>query len=271
MIATAAQRLKSLTPALVPLRRKQPPLLSPQSSSKKLTATVTRNRREIFAAQRLRYKVFTEEFGASIKSRRGIDKDRFDRHCRHVIVKEGSTGQIVGYTRVLTDVASLKTKGFYSETEFDMAPMYNLPGRVLEIGRTCIHPEYRNGGTIAVLWARVAEMLVEEGFDYLIGCASISLADGGFAAQSILQQLRTKYMADEAYRVAPRIPLLLKNEDAIGQVKMPALLKAYLRMGARVCGEPFWDADFNVADVFIMLDMKDLSHRYSKHFMRHCA
>lgn len=270
MLATAARKIKAFKPVFLNPQFKYS-LDADIEPGKELYAEIAKSKKDIVAAQRLRYQIFTQEFGAKIKNRRGIDKDRFDKHCRHVIVRNAANGKIVGYTRLLSDVQSYKTKGFYSSTEFQMDAIERLPGRVLEIGRTCIHPAYRNGGTIAVLWAKVAEVLLTEGYDFLIGCASIGLSDGGEGAAQILERIRERYMTEEHRRVEPFNPLKVNGQPTEEKVKMPALLKAYLRMGAKVCGEPYWDSDFNVADVFILLDMKDLPARYSKHFFRQAA
>lgn len=233
-----------------------------------LEAKFTRKRKDILAAQKLRYRMFTEEYGAKIKSVRGIDKDRFDKHCLHLIVKDTCSKEIVGYTRVLTDSASRMTGGYYSESEFDISALRPFNGRTIEIGRTCIDPRYRNGATIGVLWSAIGRYLTDNHVRYLIGCGSISMADGGIAAQAIMEKIRAKYFMDSRYHVRPYRSLTLPQQSTVTNPKMPPLLKAYLSMGAKIAGEPYWDTDFNVADVFIVLDMETVSHRYKKHFIR---
>ena len=237
-----------------------------------LKAVFTRRRKDIIAAQKLRYKIFTEEYGAKIRSLRGIDKDRFDKHCLHLVVKDTVTGEIVGYTRVLTDKATRHTGGYYSESEFDLNKFKTMPGRTIEIGRTCIDPRYRNGGTIGVLWSALGQYLLEHDVRFLIGCASISMADGGVAAHAIMEKIRRKYLTDESVRVTPHQSLrFLPQQESVSAIKMPPLLKAYLSMGAKVAGEPYWDTDFNVADVFIVLDMESVCSRYKRHFLRQAS
>ena len=138
--------------------------------------------------------------------------------------------------------------------------------RGLEIGRTCVDPAYRNGGTIAVLWSELAEVLNEGGYRYLMGCASIPMQDGGVQAQAIMQRLRERHLCTEYLRAEPRQPLprLELPDNLISE--MPPLLKAYMRLGAKVCGEPCWDPDFQVADVFILLKRDELCPRYARHF-----
>ncbi|MFZ5697287.1 MAG: GNAT family N-acetyltransferase [Pseudomonadota bacterium] len=240
------------------------------NDSSRLMAYITTARRDILAAQRLRYRVFTEEYGARFDGISGIDRDRFDKHCRHVVVKDTLTGQVVGYTRVLTDERARKTGGWYSAGEFDLDMVSRLDGRVLEIGRTCVHPDYRNGATIGVLWGRLAQLLLDEGFTWMFGCASIPLGDAGAGAMLEAMALREETAA--TFRVSPLVklppqqPLAPAMADST-RVKIPPLLRTYLAMGAKVCGQPCWDPDFNCADLFILVDVNTIPLRYVRHFM----
>lgn len=237
------------------------------NDSGRLVASVTTSRRDILAAQRLRYRVFTEEYGARFDGIAGIDRDRFDKHCRHVVVKDVLTGQVVGYTRILTDERARRTGGWYSAGEFALDMVDRLDGRVLEIGRTCVHPDYRNGGTIGVLWAKLAEILVDEGFTWLFGCASIPLSEPGAAA--MLAETAKRRETDPRFQVAPlqALPAEVVVDEATASAKLPPLLRTYLAMGAKVCGAPCWDPDFNCADVFILVDVRAIHARYTRHFM----
>jgi putative hemolysin len=141
-----------------------------------------------------------------------------------------------------------------------------LQGPILEIGRTCVDPAYRNGGTIAVLWGELAEVLNQGGYSYLMGCASIPMQDGGIQAHAIMQRLRERYLCTEHLRAEPKKPLPSLDIPSNVIAEMPPLLKAYMRLGAKICGEPCWDEDFQVADVFILLKRDELCPRYAKHF-----
>lgn len=224
---------------------------------------------EIFETQRLRYRIFAEELGAQIDG--GIDHDQYDPHCRHLIVTQAETGRIVACTRILTDERAPKVGGFYSSGEFDLAMIDSLPGRLMEIGRTCVDPEFRSGAVIATLWQGIASFITNEGYDYLFGCASIGLEDGGAAAHAILEQIRSKHMAADYQRVRPYIPLPAADSRPTEKPKMPPLLKAYLSLGAKACGEAYWDRDFNCADVFMLLNVSDLHPRYARHFLGRSA
>lgn len=239
----------------------------------KLVAEFITNDQEIKQAQRLRYEVFCSEYNISLPTHhrwRGkpIDHDIFDNHCLHLVVRDCDTYEIVGYTRVLSDIQAKKVGGFYSGSEFDIQNVEQLSGRKIEIGRTCIHPDFRNGSTIAILWAHLAKHMLQDNIQFLFGCASISLADGGKAFSSLMPFLRDKHFSDETLRVTPRLPLKVSELRSESAPESTPLLKAYTRMGAKVCGEACWDPEFNVADVFILLDMNNIAARYAKHFLK---
>ena len=167
---------------------------------------------------------------------------------------------------LLDHYAALSIGRFYSEEEFSLHGLAHLQGPVLEIGRTCVDPAYRNGGTIAVLWGELAEVLNQGDYHYLMGCASIPMHDGGIQAHAIMQRLRERYLCNEHLRAEPKKPLPALDLPSNVIAEMPPLLKAYMRLGAKICGEPCWDEDFQVADVFILLKRDELCPRYARHF-----
>ena len=225
-------------------------------------------REEIQETQKLRYRIFAGELGAQIDGGdEQLDHDQYDRYCKHLMVRDTQTGKVVACTRILTDERAPDAGGFYSSGEFDLAMLDSLPGRVMEIGRTCVDADYRGGVAIATLWQGIAAYVTGNGFDYLFGCASIGLEDGGATAHAILETVRSKYMAPERQRVRPYIPLPAADSRLTEKVKMPPLLKAYVSLGAKACGEAYWDRDFNCADVFMLLNVSDLNPRYARHFL----
>lgn len=234
-----------------------------------LAVSLAGTEEEVRQCQRLRYRIFAEEMGAILDTAiPGVDEDGFDSLCKHLLVRDIRSGEIVGTTRLLIDSDPDSDVHFYSETEFDMKSVMALPGRLMEIGRTCIHPDYRNGSTIAVLWQGLARMMVLHDVDYLIGCASIPLDDGGANAAAVMNRLREKGFGAPHLRVYPYKLLPSPVTDAIGTVRFPSLLKAYLRLGAVICGEPYWDVQFNVADVFVLLNRDQIDRRYARHFIQ---
>ncbi|MGB1949776.1 MAG: GNAT family N-acetyltransferase [Marinobacter sp.] len=238
--------------------------------ARKLKAGITNHPATVEAAQRLRYRVFSEEYGSDLGADiPGIDADSFDRHCDHLVVTDETTGELVATTRILHQDRMAAAGGFYSEGEFELGAFHQLEGNVAELGRTCVHPAYRNGATITLLWASLAEYMVKHNVRYLIGCASISMADGGAKAWNIARYLQREFMADEAFRVTPlrELPHLAHPVSGDKPVDVPALIKAYMRLGARVCGAPCWDPDFRCADVLVVLEVSRLAARYSRHFL----
>ena len=223
---------------------------------------------QVAAAQRLRAETFGEEYGIDCSANGGLDIDAYDAFCQHINVYDVANNyQIIATTRLLSDESAKLAGGFYSAQEFDLSAIERLPGKVLEIGRTCVHKDYRSGAAIMVLWSALAEHMIEAGYQYLIGCASISLADGGTTLASVMPTLREKHFVGDELRVSPSREILLSSATT-GKVSVPPLLKAYLRMGARIGGEACWDPDFNCADVFILMDVQALAGRYAQKFLK---
>lgn len=230
--------------------------------------TLARSPAEIMEAQRLRYRVFVEEMGAKLPGHDNLDRDGFDPFCDHLLVRDRDSHQVVGTYRILSPAMASEAGGYYSAGEFDLTRLQHLFDRTVEVGRACVHPDYRNGGAIAMLWAGLAKYMIKNRYDYLIGCASISMADGGHLAASLYNKLQHEYLAPPEYRVFPRCPLPLMALRHDLDAPCPALVKGYLRLGAWICGEPAWDPDFNTADLLVMLPMSRINRRYAAHFLK---
>jgi len=216
---------------------------------------------DIAEVQRLRYQVFAQELGAAIGDKdHEYDRDRFDPHCVHVVVREGQ-GPVVACSRILTSEAAQHCGGFYSEMEFDLTPLLALPGRIMEVGRICVHPDYRQGPAIALLLSGLARFLEERAYDYLIGCGSVPLGPDREQALRTIATLIRRHGCPDTLRVSPRNPLP-DAQDADDDSAAPALLRAYMRLGAYVGGAPCFDPDFNVADVLILLFRSRFDRRY---------
>ena len=227
---------------------------------------------EVREAQRLRYDVFAREMGARLAGDLpGHDIDLFDDYCEHLMVRDTATGAVVGTYRVLTPAQARRVGSLYTETEFDLTRLRSLRARMVELGRSCVHPDYRQGSVILALWGALAEFMVRNDLDTMIGCASIPmLRDGlpsGDLAASIWRQVQRDHLAPIEYQVRPRLPLPIEQLDGSLQVEPPALVKGYLRLGAQVLGAPAWDPDFNTADLPMLMRIADLPARYRKHFL----
>lgn len=227
---------------------------------------------EVRQAQRLRYSVFAGEMGARLNTPlAGHDIDLFDDYCEHLLVRDAASGQVVGTYRVLTPVQAKRVGSTYSDTEFDLVRLRSVRSRMVELGRSCVHPDHRHGGVIMALWGALAEFMVRNQLDTMIGCASIPMLHNGVVsgdiAASIWAQLRQTHLAPIELQVFPRLPLPVDELDTSLQVEPPALIKGYLRLGARILGAPAWDPDFNTADLPMMMRIADLPARYRKHFL----
>lgn len=226
---------------------------------------------EIRAAQALRYQIFAEEMGALLDCAiPGLDQDAFDNRCEHMLVCEAGSDEIVGTTRILVrDKSQLNgRRTFYSQTEFTLDNVLALPGRKMEIGRTCIAAKYRSGTGIMTLWAGLCEFMFDRDVDQLLGCASIPLNDPHYDANAILDYIQGNHLSESAHRVYPKTPWTVQSVACEQIPAMPPLLKGYLRLGAVVCGNACWDPDFNVVDVLILMEKSKIDSRYLKHFRR---
>jgi putative hemolysin len=241
-------------------------------AQRKLTFSLARSAAEIAEAQRIRFKVFGEEMGANLPSAAlGLDIDRFDEFCDHLLVRDHANDKVVGTYRILPPEKSYNSGGYYSETEFDLSRLMHLRDRMAEVGRSCVHQDYRDGATITQLWAGLADYIGKHGHEYMIGCASVSMSDGGHYAASVYNKVHKLHAAPAEYRVFPHCRLPLESLNQNLDVIIPPLIKGYLRLGAYIAGEPAWDPDFNCADLFILMPVSRMNARYAKHFMRKAA
>ena len=231
-------------------------------------AEVARDEATIRATQQLRYRVFAEEMGAHLHTRiEGLDYDEIDDYCDHLLVRETETGAIVACTRLLADVQAEKLGHFYSEGEFDLGRVLAQPGRFLEIGRTCVDPAHRGSVVLSTLWNGLAEYVYQGRFNYLMGCASITPGPHGFAVGAVYRKIDPRQFGPKELAVKSKNPVPTWMQCQQDESGIPPLLQAYLRLGAQVCGDPYWDEDFNVMDVFILLDLTRLQNRYEKRYI----
>lgn len=233
-----------------------------------LAVSLARSAVEVLEAQRLRYRIFAEELGCRVPgAAMRIDCDAYDPHCEHLLVRDTGNGEVVGTYRLLPGQRAREIGGFYADGEFDLTRLKLLRDATVEIGRSCVHPDYRNGATITRLWAGIVAYMEQHHYQYLMGCASLGMADGGHSAAGVYRRLIRNHQSPAEYRVFPRCALPLAALARNVDVLPPPLVKGYIRAGAYVCGEPALDPDFNTADLLMLLPMARMDTRYARHFM----
>jgi putative hemolysin len=241
--------------------------------------------REVRAAQALRYRVFYDYMGArgSHEVRRhGLDFDRFDAFCDHLLVMDHSAGgaapRVVGTYRLLTSSRAVDGVGFYSASEYDLSALDRFPGEKLELGRSCVDPAYRSKAVLQMLWKGISAYLDDNGIGLMFGCASFPGTDIAGMAMC-LSHLAYNYTAPAAWR--PRavpdryIDLRLLARDQIDlrrvQREMPPLIKGYLRAGGVIGDGAVIDAEFNTVDVCLMVETGNVADKYRRHAPRYAA
>ena len=223
---------------------------------------------EIKEAQRLRYKVFAEEMGAKLsQNTEGLDIDEFDAYCDHLLIRDQESLKVVGTYRVLPPHKAQEIGRLYSDSEFDLTRLNHLRPKLVELGRSCVHHDYRSGAVIMALWSGLAQYMLKNNYEIMLGCASIPMADGGHFAASLYNSLGNEQMAPTELHAFPRLPLPLDRLNGGLDVEAPPLIKGYLKLGAKICSAPAWDPDFNTADLLTMMRLSDINPRYAKHFL----
>lgn len=237
--------------------------------------TVT-NVEELKEALALRFEVFHKEMMGK-KTSHGVDVDEFDFDCDHLIIKEKRSNRIVGTYRLN---CSLFTQNFYSAKEFMMSAIMQQPGVKLELGRACIHKDFRRGVLISLLWRGIAEYMAASEAKMLFGCATVKTDDPRDAA------LLTRYFEEEGriltgYRTRPTLKFtmpmlnyfmdevrspLTETQRAQAEELLPPLCRAYLKIGASIGGEPAWDQEFQCIDFLTILQREDLNRTLWKKF-----
>lgn len=229
------------------------------------TLLIADDAKQVAAAARLRYQVFAEELGATLHTTvPGYDVDEFDDACDHLLVRDDTTGAIVGTYRMLLPGRITRR---YGDTEFDLTALDPLRDALVETGRACVAPAHRSGAVINLMWAGIARYLHLHDKRWLGGCASIPLDDGGAQAAAVWERVRTRHIAPPRMRVRPHRPWAIPPAAAASNAGMPPLLRGYLRLGAWVCGEPAYDPDFDCADLYVLLSTDRIDPRYRRHFL----
>lgn len=234
---------------------------------------------EMEKAFRLRYKIFNLEQGKGLETaiKNGIDRDEFDDYCMHLVIQDKKTGDFVGTYRIhLGPVAKLNL-GFYSSREYDICGLDKIADQAIEVGRSCVAPEFRNGAVVALLWRGITEVLRRSRLKYLFGCVSLETTDPamGWALYRYFEE-SGKLCDTLSAKPVKRFELEQPSEDRIQACfkdrrallnNIPPLFKGYLRLGTKICSKPALDDEFGTIDYLILLDTGQLPERYFRHFV----
>jgi len=249
------------------------PNLSLTSSS--YLARFARDARDLEAIQRLRFEVFNRELGEGLDEswKTGLDQDRFDAHCHHLIVEHAQSGEVVGTYRLQTWEMAQAGEGFYTAAEFDLSALPEaMFERSVETGRACVAKEHRNGRVITLLWKGLASYLVHNKKTVLFGCCSLTSQDPHVARQTFDFLSRGGFV-HPTWRTQPLAAYASYASDFVPEldvtVKLPALFAAYLKLGALVSGEPALDREFKTIDFLALLDTDQLEASVRHSFFRH--
>lgn len=237
---------------------------------------VAKGAADLRAAQRLRYEVFVAELGGDgplVDHAERLERDRFDPYCAHVILIDRARDaapedQVVGVYRVMTEDGAAQAGQFYCADEYDLAPLLSSGRRVLELGRSCLHKDYRGGAAIYHLWNGLARFTLERRIEVLFGVASFHGTDVT-ALAGPLANLHHRYLAPPDLRVRTQpahyqsLDLMPANKvDRVRAMReTPALIKGYLRLGGFVGDGAFVDHAFNTVDICLVLDTARMNPR----------
>jgi putative hemolysin len=222
---------------------------------------LARTPEEVQAAQSLRFQVFNLELneGLTDSYNTGLDADPFDAVCDHLLVEHVPSGQIVGTYRLQTGPSAARHLGYYCQQEFDFSPYESIRHQIVELGRACVHRQHRNLFVLGLLWKSIAEYAGARGGRYLIGCSSLTSQEP-CAGASAYTELCRNHLAEPRWRTKPLVthecPLDAVTEEP---TSIPKLLRAYLLLGAKICGAPAIDRQFKTIDFLTLLDTEMLS------------
>jgi putative hemolysin len=230
------------------------------SSPTHYATRLARSEDEVRAAQALRFQVFNLELNEGLEQSyaTGRDEDPFDAACDHLIVEHLPSATIVGTYRLQTGHNAAAHRGYYCAQEFEFDVFEPLRAEMIELGRACVHPQHRNLVVLGLLWKGIADYALQHGGRYLFGCSSITSQDPA-AGASAYADLCRKHLAQPQWRTQPLAAYDCSfSELAAEPVTIPKLLRAYLTLGAKICGPPALDRQFKTIDFLTLLDLETL-------------
>lgn len=244
------------------------------NSAPSFTVHLAQTDDELKAAKRLRYQVFVEELGGGgslVDHENKLEQDRFDPYFDHLLLTDRTRDQVVGVYRVMRSDQARAAGGFYSASEYDLSPLETSGRKLLELGRSCLHADYRGGAALYHLWSGLAAYIAEHHVEVLFGVASFHGTDPTEIAAP-LSLLHHRHLAPRELRVTAR-PDAFQAMDLIAEqdldrraamLQVPSLIKAYLRLGGFVGQGAYIDHGFNTTDVCLILDTERMNQRQAR-------
>jgi putative hemolysin len=240
----------------------------PITSSPSFEVSLAQSVRDLTECQRLRYLVFNCEMGEGLDAseRIGLDRDPFDWVCDHLMVRDITSGRLVGTYRMQTGYRAKGNLGYYSEQLFDFRPYEPIRGETLELGRACVHRDYRNTLALAMLWKGIASYATLCNARYLIGCSSITSQDEN-EGMALYRALQERYLVERLLRTEPKVNFRCNESGShVDPPRPPRLFRAYLENSARLCGPPAIDREFKTIDFLTLMDLQHLPDRVRTRF-----
>jgi putative hemolysin len=250
------------------------------ADSEKFLIKIADTDEELQKTLRLRYEVFNIEQGKGLNqtTAEGVDFDKYDEFCLQLIVLNKETNNPVGTYRIhLGDIATTKSYGFYSASEYDIEGLDEIAHLTMELGRSCVLPEFRTGSAMALLWGGIGELMMRAKLRYMLGCVSLEKYNPA-ATWALYDYFKSNGIVSDIITGMPKEKYALSKPDP-GEIEkysnemrktfktyVPALFKGYLRLGTKVCGEPLYDSEFHTIDFLILLDGHTVPERYARHY-----
>ena len=245
------------------------PVTPPPIVSGRYTAAFASSAQDVDDAQRLRFDVFNVELGEGLASSResGRDVDAFDAVCDHLVVRDSRTTEVVGTYRMQSGSHAAECLGYYSEAEFDLTPYEQYRAQVVELGRACVHADHRSLTVVSLLWKQIIRYAERHNGRFLIGCSSLTSQDPALG-WAMYHRMAASHLAGPQFRTVPRPTFALPSaEPLVDCPPAPRLLRAYLTVGARICGPPAIDREFKTIDFLTLLEISMGSAQAVKHFV----
>lgn len=230
--------------------------------------SLAQSSQDLEECQRLRYNVFNLELGEGLSTsdRSGLDIDPFDSFCDHLMVRDLETCKLVGTYRLQTGEVARRNLGYYGNQLFDFSAYDSIRREVLELGRACVHIDYRNIMVLHALWKGIAVYATRQDSRYLLGCSSISSQDENVGV-AMYDALKEKYLVHPSLRTTPQPGHECQSNGApLEPGRPPRLFRAYLEISGRICGPPAIDREFKTIDFLTLVDLANLPDRVRTRF-----